>query len=416
MQVPGGMTDTLLFFQNGDYREAYERFQSGGEETYLDQRRSVEFVAALARKLRVVVASASAAAHDTVLAPGLRSIGIPLDRFWTDAVGKDVIAEVRPTRVIPRTGHAGLLRRIRTAATPCFPTLADIFQPIHFSSLASLSGLKQRVHRQRQRALFSVEHALAVGNHGLNASRSLHSELGVPLDRIVPWEWTRLAPDAAPRQMSSGRLSDFYAGMVTENKGTGDLVEAVRLLREAGHDVEVTICGVGDGMDGFKARAAAQGLGDRVHFLGRVPLERVGGYMRACDIVVVPSRHAYPEGMPNVIFEALSARTPLVVSDHPSFRGRLEDGESAVVFPASDPRALAAAIAGLAGDTALYTRLSERAGEALRGLYVGESWYVLVEQFLDDPENRTGWVETHSLRAVMTDRARKGREAHGCAQ
>jgi glycosyltransferase involved in cell wall biosynthesis len=151
----------------------------------------------------------------------------------------------------------------------------------------------------------------------------------------------------------------------------------------------------------MKAAALAQGLGDRVRFLGRVPLGMVGTHMRACDIVVVPSRHAYPEGMPNVIFEALAARTPLVVSDHPSFQGRLIDGESAAVFRAGEPQSLAAAITSLATDGALYARLSRNAAAALRGLYVGASWYTLVRQFLDDPVNRSGWVEAHSLRAVL---------------
>jgi glycosyltransferase involved in cell wall biosynthesis len=274
------MSDTLLFFQNGDYREAYERFREGGEETYLDQRRSVDFVAGLAQEMQVVVASAANAAYDAVLAQGLRTIGIPRDRFWTEAVGRDLLDEVRPSRIIPRTGHAGLLRRIRTAATPCFPTLADIFQPLPLRSLLSPSGLKRRVSRLKQRGLFSSDHALAVGNHGLNASRSLHDELGVPLDRIVPWEWTRLEPDPEARRPGSGRLALFYAGMVTEGKGAGDLVEALRLLREAGQDVDLTICGIGDDLERLKAAALAQGLGERVRFLGRVPLDKVGTHMR----------------------------------------------------------------------------------------------------------------------------------------
>jgi glycosyltransferase involved in cell wall biosynthesis len=407
------MTDTLLFLQNGDYRDAYLRFRDGGEETYLDQRRSVDFVADLAREIQVVVASAADVAYDALLAPGLRAIGIPRDRFWSDAVGHDLLEEVRPTRIIPRTGHAGLLRRIRTAATPCFPTLADIFQPIPLRSLASPSGLRRKIGRVKQRGLFAADHALAVGNHGLNASRSLHAELGVPLDRIVPWEWTRLEADPAPRQPGARRLALFYAGMVTETKGVGDLVEAVRLLRASGQDVDLTVCGIGADLERMKAAARAQGLGDGVRFLGRVPLGMVGTHMRACDIVVVPSRHAYPEGMPNVIFEALAARTPLVVSDHPAFRGRVNDGETAAVFRASDPRALAAAITALATDDALYARLSRNAAAALDGLYVGASWYTVVRRFLDDPVNRSGWVEAHSLRAVMAAaEARKETTAH----
>jgi glycosyltransferase involved in cell wall biosynthesis len=327
----------------------------------------------------------------------------------------DLLDLVGPTRVIPRTGHAGLLRRILTAETPCFPTLADIFQPVPTGTISTVSGLKQRVGRFRQRSAFSRKHAIAIGNHGLNASRSLHTELGVSPDRIVPWEWTRLEPDPTPRNLRPGRPKLFFAGTVTEAKGTGDIVEAARLLRETGQDVDVTICGAGDQLDHLSREAQMLGLSDRVRFLGRVPLREVGRLMRDCDIVVVPSRHSYPEGMPNVIFEAMAARTPLVVSDHPAFRGRLIPGRTCVMYRASDPEALAAAITSVVMNPALYHELSVNSAAALRDLYVGTSWYTLIERFLEDPEDRSGWVESHSLRAVLaaTGSKENGEEIRG---
>ena len=45
--------------------------------------------------------------------------------------------------------------------------------------------------------------------------------------------------------------------------------------------------------------------------------------MSAHDIVIVPSRHDYPEGLPMTIYEALAMRTPLVVSDHPMIKAGL---------------------------------------------------------------------------------------------
>jgi glycosyltransferase involved in cell wall biosynthesis len=56
----------------------------------------------------------------------------------------------------------------------------------------------------------------------------------------------------------------------------------------------------------------------------------------------------------------------VVTADTPAVREVLEDGRSALLVPAGDPDALAAALARLAADAAL----RERLGAAARGVYV----------------------------------------------
>src|SRR3546814_4454683 len=51
------------------------------------------------------------------------------------------------------------------------------------------------------------------------------------------------------------------------------------------------------------------GLGDHVVLEGVRPNREVFAMMRDADIVVVPSRHDYPEGMPLTIYEALASRS-----------------------------------------------------------------------------------------------------------
>jgi glycosyltransferase involved in cell wall biosynthesis len=76
------------------------------------------------------------------------------------------------------------------------------------------------------------------------------------------------------------------------------------------------------------------------------------------------SPERYEERLPNGITEALGARTPIIASDHPMFAGHLVDGETGMVFPARQPRAMADKIDRLLGDPALYARLSCNATEA----------------------------------------------------
>ena len=397
------MKTDLMFMQNGDFREAFERFTEGGEETYLDQRRSVEFVAGLAEGIAVTVVSASSSDYDVMLAPRLRSIGITQSRFYQESVGPDILTALQPAMIIPRTAHPSLLRQLAQTRTPCFPILADIFRPVTLRQMTSRASLGRWRSNRRLRRLLSGPKTVAVGNHGLNSARSLNTVLHIAPERIVPWEWTRLAPDPAPRTRANAPPTLFMAGVIIQEKGVGDLVEAARRLTSAGTAIRVVIAGDGRDFEQIAARASKEGLGDVVRFLGRISHKDVGGWMRNCDIAVVPSRSNYPEGMPNVIFEALAARTPLILSDHPAFGERLADGRDAIVFSNGDAGSLASAIERLASDAALYRRLSEHAPAALDRLYVGHSWYALVSKFVADPHDRTGWVAKHSLASLVQD-------------
>jgi glycosyltransferase involved in cell wall biosynthesis len=90
--------------------------------------------------------------------------------------------------------------------------------------------------------------------------------------------------------------------------------------------------------------------------------------------------------IPNKAFQALACGTPLVTADTPGARELLVDGESALLVPAGDPEALAAALRRLAADEDLQRRLSTgglaaytaHAGEQV----LGERWRALLEGLL----------------------------------
>ncbi|HWL32058.1 MAG TPA: glycosyltransferase [Gaiellaceae bacterium] len=90
--------------------------------------------------------------------------------------------------------------------------------------------------------------------------------------------------------------------------------------------------------------------------------------------------------IPNKAFQALACGTPLVTADTPAARELLVHGESALLVPAGNPEALAAAVRRLAGDTELARSIGEgglavyreHASEAV----LGERWRGLVEQLV----------------------------------
>ena len=276
---------------------------------------------------------------------------------------------------------------------PTLPSFADIF---------SAGGPRAILTNLALRRLLSAETFPCIANHSLNASLSVATALHYPKSRIVPWDWGRLdvAPTAKNARTGAGAeagpLTAFFAGNLVAAKGIGDCLNAVALLARQGLDLRFAFAGPGDA-DAWRTKAAALGIETRVDFPGLLPHDEIRRRMRAADIVVVPSRHDYAEGLPNTIYEALAARSPLVLSDHPAFAGRLKPDAECLVFRAGDPADLAACIARLAEDRALYARLSQNAAAAHESLYVGTEWTTLVRLFLDDPTDRSGWVRPLSL-------------------
>jgi len=102
----------------------------------------------------------------------------------------------------------------------------------------------------------------------------------------------------------------------------------------------------------------ALGVAGAVTFLGpsRDPL----GALRGMDVFVHPS---WAESFPYVILEAMSLARPIVASDVGGIGEALVQGESGLLTPARDERALARALAELLDDPARARSLGE---EALR--------------------------------------------------
>jgi glycosyltransferase involved in cell wall biosynthesis len=379
----------ILFFQHGDFGEAYQRFTSGGPETYRDQRVSVDFVADLRHAHQVTTLAICDRPHHEVLSDNLVTIGIDAKTAYEPAAMKSLLASINPDLIVCRTPHTAVLRWARHRRIPTLPLFADLF---------GTGGLKQRLKNLILGRLLRADAFPCVANHSLNASRSLATALFQSESRIVPWDWSRLPvhPVAKPAPADPARLQAFFAGMLSEAKGIGDCLEATARLRDRGIWLTFEFAGPGP-QEVWQDRAAALGIADRIRFAGRIAHAEVRQRMRDSDLVVVPSRHDYAEGLPNTIYEALASRSPLVMSDHPAFAGRLREGQDCLVFRAADPASLADRIADLAADPGLYTRLSQNAAAAHDTLYVGLEWTRLVRAFLEDPRNATGWVAAHSL-------------------
>ena len=354
----------------GDFKEAVENFASGGSETYLAQRYSVEAVADLVNETDdiAVLCCQTIAPYDTVLPNGVRAIGAG---FKSHVSGKQIVRiveEYQPTHLILRTPIHRLLFWAIKKRTPTIAVLADSFPVEHW---------KHRIKNFLLAKLLNHRHVEWVFNHGVNSSLAL-TTIGVQPRKIVPWDFPseHRTPDrysAKTLDASKQLFNLIFVGMLMETKGIGDLLHAVHLLKQRNIAVKLKVAGKGE-TERFADLARSLAIEESVEFLGMVPNATITEMMAQSDVVVIPSRKEYPEGLPFTIYEAFCSHTPIVASDHPMFRNRLIDEVNAVIFPGGNSMAMADSIEKLLNQPALYSKLSAASDASWQALQIPVKW------------------------------------------
>ncbi|MEZ5060090.1 MAG: glycosyltransferase [Solirubrobacterales bacterium] len=132
------------------------------------------------------------------------------------------------------------------------------------------------------------------------------------------------------------------------------------LARTRADDLHLLVAGGGELLEGFKADAAAAGVGARVHFLDKVPHPELPRVLRASDLFVLTTEP--PESFGIVLIEAMACGLPVVATDYPGVRAVVDD-ETGTLVPAGDSGAVAEALDAMV-DAGPLGR--ERRGEAGR--------------------------------------------------
>ena len=156
--------------------------------------------------------------------------------------------------------------------------------------------------------------------------------------------------------ISATDLVVLTVGRLSSEKGHADLVAAFAAIQMRTRRQDLRLVIVGDGIEVRSLRALAQPLGNRVIFAGQQP--DIGVWFAIADIFALPS---HSEGSPLALLEAMQAGLPIVATRVGGIPEMIDDGESALLVPARDRRALAAALAALLGDAPRRAMLGEAA-------------------------------------------------------
>jgi glycosyltransferase involved in cell wall biosynthesis len=141
-----------------------------------------------------------------------------------------------------------------------------------------------------------------------------------------------------------------------------DLVVAALARPELARAVLVLV-GEGPARAELSEAAARHGVERRVLFAGSRPHDAIPALLAAFDVALVPAINPYAS--PLKLFEYMAAGLAVVAPDQPNLREVLADGANALLVPAEDGAALAAALMRLVGQPELRERLGRAARRTL---------------------------------------------------
>ncbi len=144
-------------------------------------------------------------------------------------------------------------------------------------------------------------------------------------------------------------FSYIFVGRLVEAKAVDVLIRSFAWVPKG----ELIIVGDGPLRGHLELLASKLGVLPRVKFLGL--REDVSDILCTSDCLVLPSRR---EGFGLVIIEAFSAGIPVIVSDFPSAREIVQDGDNGVIVKQNDHRALSDAMVRVAEDKVFYKRIA----------------------------------------------------------
>jgi glycosyltransferase involved in cell wall biosynthesis len=380
---------------SGDFGETYTRLKSGHKENYYGQKYSVDTVVNQARSgIEVVVIVCKAKEnYERKLEQRLSSVGIDKNiNDWRNLV-IDYIRKYSPDKVILRLPDWRLLKFLRESKIQVFPVFADSFEDLSWLNIKSRIGYYLLKRELKDSSIKWV------ANHQLNAARSIQS-LGVKPSKILPYDWEHNQHPSEWQpcfnsDLTSGKLTLLYVGSLVESKGVGDAIKSLKYLNKIGRKANLRIIGCGEN-EKFESLSKAEGVYDNVKFLGLVENKVVRNEMNAADVVLVPSHHTYPEGLPMTIMESLLVQTPLVLSDHPMFKGRVQTGGAIEMVPEKNPKQLANKIALICEDVDMYKQRCINSVKEWENLTLGLKWANMVNKWLEDDDS---FFEKYSLLA-----------------
>ena len=189
------------------------------------------------------------------------------------------------------------------------------------------------------------------------------------------WRGTDRRAERASIGVQDDQVLVCYVGTIGMAHGVDTVLEAASRLCSSAPHVRMLI--VGDGAELAHVRdVASRRRIENVRFTGLVPRSRVPGILTAADIALVTLRAAevFKTVLPSKMFEAMAARTPIVLAVDGEARHLLARARAGLAVPPDDASALADAIFQLASDAQGRTRMGAAGATFVEREFSRPSW------------------------------------------
>lgn len=238
-----------------------------------------------------------------------------------------------------------VLAEFGTAALRIAPVAAESGLPVftYFRGADASAHLREpfRVEAycrlmQNLRGVFSVSQFLLdnLARNGIRHPKSFVVPSGVDTDNFLPSD------------KQKGRF--LAVGRFIEKKRPDITVGAFAAVARNRPDIRLEMIGDGPLLEACRAQAEAEGMSERILFLGRQPHEVVRERLSKCEVFLqhsVTARNGDTEGLPTSIQEAMSAGMVVISTRHAGIPEAVVDGETGFLVEEGDKQGFADRIA-----------------------------------------------------------------------
>jgi glycosyltransferase involved in cell wall biosynthesis len=169
----------------------------------------------------------------------------------------------------------------------------------------------------------------------------------------------------------------LFAGQLRPHKDPLLFVTALAAAHSGNTKIKALIAGDGPLLGRIEAEIAVRGLTEAVRIAGFRP--DLPALIAAADVVVCPS---LAESFPRIGLEAMALGKPMIATYVGGIPEQVVDGETGILFPPGDSRALAQALVELAGDRRILDRLGSAAALRHRMHFTESKYAEGVEEVL----------------------------------
>jgi glycosyltransferase involved in cell wall biosynthesis len=191
------------------------------------------------------------------------------------------------------------------------------------------------------------------------------------------WRSPQIAPPSDPAWPAHADVRFLFVGRPAHEKGVHELLQAWRISGMKPPSTALVLVGAASNPARAPAEQAPASEPGGVVRLGALAVAQLRDVYAASDVLVVPSiaTRTFREPWGLVVNEAMNQGLAVIATDAvgAAAGGLVRDGENGLIVPAGEHRALARALAALAGDPQLRRRMGD-AGRADVLAFSHDAW------------------------------------------